>query len=90
MSGTAATSASTSVVAAREGAGDLGARDAPPRPLTPWAAAGLLSVGVVVALVNLADPSQIARSVVFNGLGVLAVAAAAYGIVRNRPQHAEG
>jgi hypothetical protein len=81
MSSTAA----TPVAGAPSGTGDVETRGAPSQPVKPWAIPVLLGVGVVVAALNLADPSEIARSVVFNGLGVLAVGAAVYGVVRNRP-----
>ena len=45
----------------------------------------VLGSGVLIALVNLADPSDIARSIVFNMLGVVAFGAAVFGVRRNRP-----
>jgi hypothetical protein len=44
----------------------------------------VLGSGVLIALVNLADPSDIARSIVFNLLGVVAFGAAVIGVRRNR------
>jgi diguanylate cyclase (GGDEF)-like protein/PAS domain S-box-containing protein len=84
------TTAATPVAGAPHGAGDIAAHGAPPRPLTPWVAAGLLGFGVVVAILNLADPSRVVRSLVFDGLGVVSVAAAGYGVLRNRPARPDG
>jgi diguanylate cyclase (GGDEF)-like protein/PAS domain S-box-containing protein len=84
------TTAATPVAVAPHGAGDIAAHGAPPRPLTPCAAAGLLAVGVVVALLNLVDPSRVARSLIFDGLGLISVAAASYGVLRNRPARTDG
>jgi diguanylate cyclase (GGDEF)-like protein/PAS domain S-box-containing protein len=43
-----------------------------------------------VAVLNVADPSRVARSVIFDGLGLLSVVAASYGVRRNRPARADG
>ena len=55
------------------------------RALPGWVLPTVLGSGVLVALVNLADPSDIARSIVFNMLGVVAFGAAVFGVRRNRP-----
>ncbi len=58
-------------------------RRAPPSP--GWVLALILGGGGLIALVNLADPSDVARSIVFNLLGVVAFGAAVIGVRRNRP-----
>src|SRR5258706_4191754 len=65
--------------------GGAGRSGAPRAALPGWVLALLLGSGILVALVNLADPSDIGRSIVFNALGVLAFAAAALGVRRNQP-----
>ena len=84
------TTPATPVAVAGHGAGHLETRGTPPRELRAWPTYALLAFGLLVAVVNLADPSEVARSVVFNGLGVLAVVTAAFGVVRNRPARADG
>ena len=54
--------------------GGAGHPDAPPRPLPSWVLPVLLGGGVLIAAVTLAVPSEVARSIVFNVLGIVAVA----------------
>src|SRR4051812_39069194 len=74
--------AASDLAPASSGAGHS---DAPRAALPGWLLPCFLGGGVLIAFVNLASPSHVARSVVFNALGVLAFGAAVIGVRRNRP-----